>query len=145
MVVDGNKLGRTLGYPTANIVVRDDLKLVPANGIYVAEAELVFRESPGREGASSLTVDHSPTTQHSRFKGMMSIGVRPTVDGKNRTIEMNIFDFEQDIYGSTLKIYAHKYLRPEAKFNTLDELKHQIDKDKEASLAYFADRIVNGQ
>jgi len=141
MVVDGNKLGRTLGYPTANIFIKDTMKLVPANGIYVAEAEIVNREPSIVNHQSSIedSVYDSPfTIHHSRLKGMMSIGVRPTVDGKNRTIEMNIFDFEKNIYGSILKIYAHKYLRPELKFNTLDELKEQIDKDKQASLEYFA-------
>ncbi len=124
IVVDGNKLGRTLGYPTANIVIHDENKLVPANGIYVAEAEMIGQQS---------TVNGQPLLQ-----GMMSIGVRPTVDGKNRTIELNIFDFNEDIYGRTLKIFLCAYLRPELKFNSLDELKFQIDKDKEESLQYFA-------
>jgi len=155
MVVDGNKLGRTLGYPTANIFIKDEMKLVPANGIYVAETEIVGgeasignRQSPpegvGRAGSIVkdqlvMNKDSSQlTTVSPRRKGMMSIGVRPTVDGKNRTIEVNIFDFEEEIYGRILKIYALQYLRPELKFNTLDELKKQIDKDKEASLEYFA-------
>jgi riboflavin kinase/FMN adenylyltransferase len=126
MVVDGNKLGRTLGYPTANIVIHDENKLVPANGIYVAEAEIVNRESSVANEESSQLLE-----------GMMSIGVRPTVDGKNRTIEMNIFNFNEDIYGRTIKIFMCAYLRPELKFNSLDELKLQIDKDKEESLQYF--------
>jgi riboflavin kinase/FMN adenylyltransferase len=136
MVIDGNKLGRTLGYPTANIVIHDENKLVPANGIYVAEAEIVSSE---QLAVSSDEVTSSPFTVHhlSLLKGMMSIGVRPTVDGKNRTIEMNIFDFEEDIYGSTMKIFVCTYLRPEIKFNSLDELKYQIDRDKEDSLQYF--------
>ena len=71
---------------------------------------------------------------------MMSIGVRPTVDGKNRTIEMNIFDFGEDIYGCIMKIFVCAYLRPEEKFNSLDELKLRIDKDKEDSLEYFKNR-----
>ena len=69
---------------------------------------------------------------------MMSIGVRPTIDGQNRTIEINIFNFEKDIYGKTLKVFMHKYLRDEVKFNTLDELKEQMQKDKIESLNYFA-------
>jgi riboflavin kinase/FMN adenylyltransferase len=140
MVVDGNKLGRTLGYPTANIVIHDKNKLVPANGIYVAEAEItdseqlaVNRKQIIIEGTGSPFADH----RSQPLKGMMSIGVRPTVDGKNRTIEMNIFDFEEDIYGNTMKIFVCTYLRPEIKFNSLDELKSQIDKDKEDSLQYF--------
>ena len=126
MVVDGNKLGRTLGYPTANIIIHDEEKLVPANGIYVAEAEVI-------EGEGS-----QPAVQGSKLlKGMMSIGLRPTVDGKNRTIELNIFDFERDIYGYTMKVFMCAYLRKEEKFNSLDELKAQIDIDKQNSLEYF--------
>jgi len=71
------------------------------------------------------------------LKGMMSIGVRPTVDGKNRTIEMNIFDFDENIYGRIIKVFVCAYLRPEEKFNSLDELKAQIDIDKQNSLQYF--------
>ena len=138
MVVDGNKLGRTLGYPTANIIIHDEDKLVPANGIYVAEAEIMNSEQLAVNGEQVI---NSPlTTYHSLLKGMMSIGVRPTVDGKNRTIELNIFDFEQDIYGHILKVFVCAYLRPEEKFNSLDELVKQIDKDKEDSLAYFKNR-----
>jgi riboflavin kinase / FMN adenylyltransferase len=127
IIVDGNKLGRTLGYPTANIIIHDEDKLVPVNGIYVAEAEIV--------NGQPSTVNRELSTP---LKGMMSIGVRPTVDGKNRTIEMNIFDFEKDIYGYIIRIFVCAYLRPEEKFNSLDELVHQIDKDKENSLEYFS-------
>ncbi len=123
MVVDGNKLGRTLGYPTANIIIHDEDKLVPANGIYVAEAEI----------AGSSLVAHIPQL----LQGMMSIGIRPTVNGKDRTIEMNIFDFNEDIYGRTMKIFVCKYLRSEEKFNTLEALVEQIDIDKQNSLQYF--------
>ncbi len=118
LVVDGNKLGRTLGYPTANIVINDEMKLVPANGIYVAEAELPNQHSP-------------------RMQGMMSIGVRPTIDGQNRTIEMNIFNFEKDIYGETIKIFIHKFLREEEKFNSLEELVAQMKIDKLNSQNFF--------
>ena len=68
---------------------------------------------------------------------MMSIGVRPTIDGHNRTIEINIFNFEKDIYGKTLKVFMHKFLREEEKFNSLDALKAQMLKDKAESLKYF--------
>jgi FAD synthase len=63
--------------------------------------------------------------------------VRPTIDGHNRTIEINIFNFEKDIYGITLKVFMHKFLREEEKFNSLDALKAQMLKDKAESLAYF--------
>ena len=112
MVVHGSKIGRTLGYPTANIMLHDTEKLVPADGIYVV------RVNVGEE----------------LFDGMMSIGVRPTVDGQNRVIEVNIFDFNKDIYDQTIRVYLVEYLRPEWKFENLDSLKNQIDKDKQNSL-----------
>jgi len=65
---------------------------------------------------------------------MMSIGFRPTVDGKKRVFEVNIFDFNKQIYGETLRVYVKKYLRPEKKFDTVEELVKQIDNDKIESL-----------
>lgn len=113
-VVDGNKLGRTLGYPTANLRIENAEKLVPGNGIYAVELEI-----KGRPG---------------RLKGMMSIGIRPTIGGTDRVIEVNIFDFNEDIYGATIRVYIRKYLRSEVKFNGLDALVEQLGKDKEDTL-----------
>ncbi len=144
MVVDGNKLGRTLGYPTANIIIHDEDKLVPANGIYVAEAKIEEVSMVNAQWSMEEKVYNSPLTIHlSPLQGMMSIGVRPTMDGKNRTIELNIFDFEKDIYGRIIKVFICDYLRPEEKFNSLDELKKQIGKDKEDSLIYFKNRSTS--
>ena len=112
-VVHGDKLGRQLGYPTANLKAVDEEKIVPGNGIYAVYAE---------------------TKDSTRYKGMMSIGFRPTVDGKKRVIEVNIFDFNKDIYDQSLKVYVKKYLREEIKFNNLGELVKQIDQDKVDSL-----------
>ena len=140
IVVDGNKLGRTLGYPTANIIIRDEMKLVPANGIYVAEAEILNHESSQVDKKKPIVNNQWLTennASHSRMQGMMSIGIRPTIDGHNRIIEINIFNFEKDIYGKTLKVFMHKYLRDEVKFNSLNELKAQMAKDKIDSLNYF--------
>ncbi len=114
-VVHGNKLGRKLGYPTANIHVADEEKIIPGNGIYAVYAQ--------------------PEGYTEKLKGMMSIGFRPTVDGKKRVIEVNIFDFDKEIYGQKLKVYLKKYLREEKKFDTLDELVKQMDQDKLDSLA----------
>jgi len=118
-VVDGDKLGRKLGYPTANIRMEDDEKIIPGNGIYAVYASVL------NEG------NHN---KQSRLKGMMSIGFRPTVDGKKRVIEVNLFDFNRDIYGKTLRIYVKKYLREEVKFDSLEALIKQIDQDKLESL-----------
>jgi riboflavin kinase / FMN adenylyltransferase len=116
-VIQGNKLGRTIGYPTANIQIEDEEKLVPGNGVYAVEVK----------------IDTAPDV----FKGMMNIGTRPTVAGKNRTIEVNIFDFDEDIYGSIMRVYVKYYLRPEVKFNGLDELKTQLAQDKIDAEAKF--------
>jgi riboflavin kinase / FMN adenylyltransferase len=108
-VVVGNKIGRTIGYPTANLKIENDFKLIPANGVYAVDVQL----------------------QNRFLKGMMNIGLRPTVEGKIRTIEVNIFDFDEDIYGEDLKITLKNLLRSEVKFAGLDELKAQLAKDKE--------------
>jgi len=107
-VAEGNKLGRTIGYPTANIQINNSDKLVPGNGVYAVTIQVENR----------------------LFKGMMNIGVRPTVDGTKRTIEVNIFDFDETIYGTTVKVYLQYFLRAEQKFNGLDALKHQLAQDK---------------
>ncbi|MBP6589904.1 MAG: bifunctional riboflavin kinase/FAD synthetase [Chitinophagaceae bacterium] len=114
LVVHGNKLGRKLGYPTANLKVRDEDKIIPGNGIYAVYA--------------------LPEGYTEPLKGMMSIGFRPTVDGKQRVIEVNIFDFDKEIYDQNLKVMVRKYLRPELKFDGLDALVKQIDQDKINSL-----------
>jgi riboflavin kinase/FMN adenylyltransferase len=123
IVVHGDKLGRQLGYPTANLKVQDEEKMTPGNGIYAVYAQLVNSES-------SVNSNSLLTTHHSLLKGMMSIGFRPTVDGKKRVIEVNLFDFNKEIYDQTLKVFVKKYLREEIKFNGLKELVKQIDQDK---------------
>ncbi|MBN8674025.1 MAG: bifunctional riboflavin kinase/FAD synthetase [Chitinophagales bacterium] len=115
VVVHGDKIGRTLGYPTANLKVQDEEKITPGNGIYAVYASL-----PGNS---------------KRLKGMMSIGFRPTVDGRRRVIEVNLFDFSSEIYDQTLTVYVKKYLREEVKFEGLEALVKQIDQDKIDSLA----------
>lgn len=110
LVTVGNKLGRTIGYPTANLFIEDEEKLIPGNGVY----------------AVRLTIGEDKTV----LNGMMNIGIRPTVDGTKRTIEVNIFDFNQDIYGQKMRVYIHNHLRSETKFGGLDQLKEQLVKDK---------------
>jgi riboflavin kinase/FMN adenylyltransferase len=138
-VIEGNKLGRTLGYPTANIEIKDPEKLIPAKGIYVVEALLV--DSPWSmidENNLQLTTHNSLLTPYGpRRKGMMSIGIRPTLPDGKFMIEVNIFDFNEDIYGKTLRVYVKKYLRPEIKFEGLDALKVQLEKDKQETLNFF--------
>ncbi len=114
-VVHGDKIGRTIGYPTANLKSPDEEKIVLHDGIYAVYA----------------TVDAT------NYKGMMSIGFRPTINGKKRVVEVNLFDFEKEIYGQTIRVQVKKYLRPEIKFDGLQALKLQLHKDKENSLAYL--------
>jgi riboflavin kinase / FMN adenylyltransferase len=113
VIVKGKQLGRTIGFPTANIQVREIAKLVPADGVYAVK--VYYREE--------------------EFGGMLNIGNRPTVDGTFKTIEVNIFDFDREIYGETLKVEFLQKIRNEQKFNGLDELKTQIAKDKETCMA----------
>lgn len=107
-VVEGNKLGRTIGYPTANIEIGYKHKLIPADGVYAVHVQVA--------GAT--------------YGGMLNIGYRPTVSGTTRSIEVNIFDFDQDIYNQPIKLEFEARLRNEQKFNGLDALKAQLATDK---------------
>jgi riboflavin kinase/FMN adenylyltransferase len=125
-VVHGDKLGRKLGYPTANLKINNEEKITPGNGIYAVYARLIDLNSlAGPDGGSKMS---------DRLKGMMSIGFRPTVGGTKRVIEVNLFDFTDEIYGQTLRVYVKKYLREEVKFDSLEALVSQIDQDKIESL-----------
>ena len=114
-VTTGKQLGRTIGYPTANINVPETYKLIPAQGVYAVSSII--------NGVAVY--------------GMMNIGTRPTVNGTGETIEVNFFNFDADIYGAELKISLHHRLRSEQKFEGLDGLKAQLAKDKQDSLNYF--------
>lgn len=119
-VVEGNKLGRTIGYPTANLHIESEEKLIPADGIYACQVEVKSQKSNVK-------------------KGMMYIGNRPVIEGKHRTIEVNIFDFDEDIYGQTLKVFMYDFVRGDVPLNGLDELKAQLAKDKDAVLEILND------
>ncbi|MBK7253970.1 MAG: bifunctional riboflavin kinase/FAD synthetase [Ignavibacteria bacterium] len=112
-VVEGKKLGRELGYPTANIKIPDEFKLIPAIGIYAVEVIL----------------------NGNTYTGMMSIGRNPTVtDDKSIKLEVNIFDFNDDIYGEKIKIGFIDRIREEIKFENIDKLRTQLHSDKKISL-----------
>jgi riboflavin kinase/FMN adenylyltransferase len=117
-VVKGNQLGRTIGYPTANLHIGSEEKLIPVDGVYAVEVEI--QKSKVKSQTSNI--------QH--FYGMMNIGVRPTVDGKKRMIEVNIFDFNEDIYDAVVRVEVKDFIRTEIKFNGLDELKKQLKEDE---------------
>jgi riboflavin kinase/FMN adenylyltransferase len=116
-IVKGRQLGRTIGYPTANISIEEDYKLIPENGVYVASAII----------------------DGQLVRGMLNIGTNPTVGGTSQTIEVNFFNFDADLYGKKLQVSLHHRLRDEVKFPSVDALKEQLAKDKEDSLAYFND------
>jgi riboflavin kinase/FMN adenylyltransferase len=114
IVIDGKKLGREIGFPTANIRPADDHKLVPADGVYAVEVE---------------------SDKH-KYKGMLSIGKNPTVNKglAERSVEVNIFDFDKDIYGEEIEIIFRFRLRDEQKFSNLSQLSRQLELDKRNAL-----------
>jgi len=109
-VVAGNRLGRTIGFPTANMKLYEPLKLVPARGVYAVQVQVLGQT----------------------HRGMTNIGVRPTVGGTVPTIETHILDFNEDIYGLPLRITFLRRIRNEVRFPSLDALKRQLEKDREA-------------
>ncbi|AQX84403.1 bifunctional riboflavin kinase/FAD synthetase [Elizabethkingia bruuniana] len=113
-VVAGKKIGRTIGYPTANIDV-DPIKLLPKNGAYIVDVEL----------------------NRQMYKGMLSIGTNPTVNGTKKTTEVYILDFDQDIYGENITVYFRDYLHDEIKFESLEKLIERLDEDKQLTIDFF--------
>jgi len=120
-VVKGKQLGKQLGYPTANIEVEDKEKLIPKDGIYAVQVKI----------------------ENQVFGGMLSIGYNPTVNGTDKTIEVHIFNFDNEIYGMNIEVFFVEYLRNEEKFSSLDELIKQLHLDKENSLQILKDKSYN--
>lgn len=136
-VIKGDKIGRTIGFPTANIFVEETYKLIPSDGIYAVTVEM--SSEPG-EGNLELENATQPTTQNSQlttYKGMAYIGQRPTINGMTRNIEVNIFDFNREIYGQTITMNFLKFLRHDVKFTGLEALTTQLHQDKLDTLAFF--------
>ena len=118
VVVAGNKIGRTIGFPTANMQLYEPLKLVPGNGVYFVRVKVLDRE----------------------LYGMCNIGCRPTVGAGNaRTIETNIFGFDEDIYGLDIEITFVARIREEQKFDSLEELKSQLELDRNECLVILSE------
>lgn len=113
IVVQGNKLGRTIGFPTANIMPTETSKLIPQNGVYAVKIQI-------------------ETFDNQTFNGMLNIGFRPTVDGSKLTIEAHVFDFDADIYSKNISIELVEKIREEIKFDSIASLKNQLQKDKNA-------------
>ncbi len=107
-VIRGDQIGRQIGYPTANIVIEERYKLIPSDGIFAVKVKI----------------------GDDVYKGMAYIGTRPTVNGLTRNIEVNIFDFNRDIYNQQIRMEFHNFVRGDIKFSSLDELKVQLAQDK---------------
>lgn len=134
-VIKGDKIGRTIGFPTANIFVPETYKLIPGDGIYAVTVEMDLEmESKNTELNDALSAFNS---KPSIFKGMAYIGQRPTINGMTRNIEVNIFDFNREIYGQNIKMNFLAFLREDVKFTGLEALTKQLQQDKEDTLAFF--------
>lgn len=114
-VIKGKQLGRTIGFPTANIVLFESYKLIPKNGVYVVYS----------------------TINNNRVYGMMNIGYNPTVGENNKTIEVHFFDLNEDLYDKIVTVSIVKFIRTEEKFESIDTLKMQLNKDREFSKTYL--------
>lgn len=114
-VMRGDQIGRTIGYPTANIRLAENYKLIPGDGIF------------------AVTV----TVKEQTYRGMAYIGTRPTINGLTRNIEVNIFDFDEQIYNQPIRMTFYQYIRGDIKFSSLDALTAQLAQDKIDVLAYF--------
>ena len=161
-VIKGDRIGRKLGYPTANLFIEETYKLIPADGIYAVTVILDIDQPKNRNSPEeSIQTNNDSDFQHAKsqisdlkskiykddglqhaqisnlksqiFKGMAYIGHRPTVNGMTRNIEVNIFDFNIDIYGATIRLNFHHFIRHDEKFNSLDELKDQLARDEISS------------
>jgi len=113
-VVNGEKMGSKLGFPTANIIMEDNDKIIPAHGVYATEVRF-------------------PATPEKLYYGMCNIGIRPTFGGRFRTIEVHLFDFNKDIYGEQISLNFIDRLRGEMKFSGTDKLKKQLRLDEKHS------------
>ncbi len=119
-VVDGKKLGGQIGFPTANLHIPEDYKLIPKTGVYVIRSII----------------------NDTLYFGMMNIGYRPTVNGKHQTIETHFFNFEGDLYGSTLRIELMYFLRKEKKFESVEDLIAQLKIDKKDTESYLKNNLL---
>ena len=109
VVIKGKGLGKTINFPTANLNIKEQYKLIPSKGVYLVRVYY----------------------NNNFFEGMMNIGNRPTIQGINQTQEVHIFNFNKNIYGEHLKVLFLKKIRDEKKFNSVEDLKNQLIKDKD--------------
>ncbi|MBS9525215.1 bifunctional riboflavin kinase/FAD synthetase [Litoribacter alkaliphilus] len=115
IVIKGQQIGRSIGFPTANIHTPNDYKLIPSDGAYAVTASV----------------------RENQYEGMLNIGNRPTVDGQSKTVEVNLFGFSDNLYDERISINFIHYLRPEKKFANLEALKAQLKEDKKSAEDIF--------
>ena len=115
IIAKGNQLGRTIGFPTANLEIEENYKLIPKNGVYIVKSTLHSKE----------------------VFGMMNIGFKPTVDGKILSIEIHYLNFNEDLYSQKIAVSLLHFIRPEEKFDSLSLLQEQLKKDRETSINYI--------
>ncbi|MXV50790.1 bifunctional riboflavin kinase/FAD synthetase [Pedobacter sp. HMF7647] len=121
-VIKGDQIGRKLGFPTANLFVEETYKLIPADGVYAVKVDIFDPKSM------------TPAKGSSNLKGMGYIGHRPTINGMTHNIEVNLFNFSEDIYGRMIRFHFYDFIRGDLKFNNLDELKEQLKIDMQTTL-----------
>ncbi|MES2576689.1 MAG: bifunctional riboflavin kinase/FAD synthetase [Bacteroidota bacterium] len=114
-IIQGKQLGRTIGFPTANLKIEENYKLIPQNGVYIVKSII--------DGQNVF--------------GMMNIGFNPTVDGQKQSIEIHYFDFDADLYNQKISVSILQRIRSEQKFESVDLLKEQLEKDKKTALAFL--------
>lgn len=114
-VVHGKKLGRTIGFPTANLEIEQNYKLIPAHGVYAVECMV----------------------ENQNVNGMLNIGIKPTFEGESASIEVHLFDFEGDLYDKKIKVALRKHIREEQKFSSVEDLKSQLKKDELFARDFF--------
>ena len=120
-VSQGKGIGKTINYPTANIKIKEGYKIIPKNGVYIATALI----------------------NNNVVKGMMNIGTNPTVNGTERTIEINLFNFDKDIYNQHVTVTILERIRDEKKFQSLLQLQQQLERDKLLAVSYFHNQVDN--
>lgn len=114
-VVHGKKLGRTIGFPTANLEIEENYKLIPAYGVYAVDC----------------------VVENQTLKGMLNIGIKPTFEGETASVEVHLFDFNADLYGKKIKVALRKHIRGEQKFSSVEDLKAQLKKDELFARDFF--------
>ncbi len=119
IVQKGKQLGRTIGFPTANIKIEENYKLIPRKGVYIVCSYI----------------------ESKMYYGLMNIGTNPTVEGKNLSVEVYYLDFDSDLYNKKIEVSLLYYIRPEQKFDSFDLLKNQIESDKNFAIQYISNNL----